>query len=151
MQRLAQISVRFGFESSHLLWRPDWTTEQNESVFGNCTRLHGHSYRLIVTLRGPIDPSTGMVLNFRDLKRVVRARVLDRLDHRHLNDLIADVSTAENICCWIARELLPAFGGTLHRLELWETEDACAVLDRSELAELGGESAGALELSHAAE
>ena len=67
---VAQITCEFRFEASHLLRRDDWSDAENDAVFGNCARLHGHSYRLCVTLRGPIDGETGMVMNFTDLKRL---------------------------------------------------------------------------------
>jgi 6-pyruvoyltetrahydropterin/6-carboxytetrahydropterin synthase len=52
---IAQIACEFRFEASHQLRRDDWSEAENDAVFGNCARLHGHSYRLVVTLRGPID------------------------------------------------------------------------------------------------
>lgn len=136
MQRTSQITCEFGFESSHQLRRPEWSDARNHEVFGNCARLHGHSYRLLVTLRGPIDPETGMVRNFRDVKRVVREEVLAHLDHFHLNDVLTELSTAENICHWIAERLVAAFGRELFRVELWETLQACAVLSEAELEPL---------------
>jgi 6-pyruvoyltetrahydropterin/6-carboxytetrahydropterin synthase len=136
MSPQAQITCEFTFEASHELRRKDWPEEQNLSVFGSCARLHGHSYRLLVTLRGPIDPDTGMVKNFRDLKRTVRQQVVDRLDHQHLDDVVAVLSTAENLCYWIARQLLPDLGDHLYRIELWETRTAYAALTETELAEL---------------
>ncbi|MBM3946769.1 MAG: 6-carboxytetrahydropterin synthase [SAR202 cluster bacterium] len=136
MERIAQITVEFAFEASHQLHQPDWSPAENEAVFGNCARLHGHSYRLLVTLRGPIDPATGMVRNFRDVKQVVRERVIRRMDHHHLNDLVGNLSTAENLVYWIAAELLPVFGAELHRILLWETATACAILEGEDLHRL---------------
>jgi 6-pyruvoyltetrahydropterin/6-carboxytetrahydropterin synthase len=133
MERIASITCEFTFEASHRLWRPDWSDDQNEVVFGNCARLHGHSYRLLVTLRGPIDPSTGMVLNFRDVKRGVRELVIARLDHQHLDDIVEGLTTAENLCYWIAARLLPEFGERFDRIELWETRTAFAALTQAEL------------------
>lgn len=143
MLRTALITCEFTFEASHVLRREDWTDAQNAEVFGNCARLHGHGYRLLVTLRGPIDPVTGMVRNFRDVKREVRERVVERLDHRHLNEVVGGMTTAENLCYWIARALLPPFGSDLHRLELWETRTAFAALTAAELEELMLEAPGA--------
>jgi 6-pyruvoyltetrahydropterin/6-carboxytetrahydropterin synthase len=136
VERIARITCEFTFEASHRLVREDWTAEQNAEVFGDCARLHGHSYRLFVTLRGPIDPDTGMVLNFRDVKRIVRTEVVQPLDHHHLDDVVSGFTTAENLCYWIARRLLPEFGAGLHRVELWETRNAFASLGPDELADL---------------
>jgi len=132
----AIITCEFTFEASHRLSRPDWSEQQNWDVFGNCSRLHGHSYRLLVSLRGRVDPETGMVRNFRDVKRIVREEVLSRLDHHHLEDVMTSLTTAENICCWIAGRLIVPIGEELHRVELWETITSCAVLTREELAEI---------------
>jgi 6-pyruvoyltetrahydropterin/6-carboxytetrahydropterin synthase len=136
MLRTAHITCEFTFEASHQLRREDWSDERNDTVFGNCARLHGHGYRLLVTLRGPIDPDTGMVRNFRDVKRLVRERVVDRLDHHHLDEVIGPLSTAENLCYWIATQLLPELGTALYRIELWETRTAFAALEHPELLEL---------------
>jgi 6-pyruvoyltetrahydropterin/6-carboxytetrahydropterin synthase len=83
---------------------------------GKCERLHGHGYRLFVTVSGPVRED-GLVMDFEDLHRVVRERVIQRLDHSYLNDLIPQ-SSAENIALWIWRELrdLP-----LHEIRLYET------------------------------
>lgn len=133
MERIAQVTCEFTFEASHQLRRDDWSDTENDAVFGNCVRLHGHSYRLVVTVRGPIDERTGMVLNFRDLKRVVDQQVIDRLDHRHVNDVLGELATAENLCYWIGTRLTPELGPLLHRLELWETRSAFAALGADEL------------------
>ncbi len=133
MQRTATLTCEYFFEASHQLRRDDWSDAQNEEVYGQCVRLHGHSYRLVVMLRGPVDDATGMVINFRDVKEVVSARILSRLDHRHLNDVVADLTTAENICWWIARELYEDLGPHLHRLELWETRTCGAGLGPDDL------------------
>lgn len=136
MERIARITCEFTFEASHRLWRPEWSDAENDAVYGTCARLHGHSYRLLVTLRGAIDPQTGMVLNFRDVKQVVRERVVARLDHHHLDEVVGGLTTAENLCYWIAEQLLPGFDARLERVELWETRTAFAALDRGELEAL---------------
>jgi 6-pyruvoyltetrahydropterin/6-carboxytetrahydropterin synthase len=131
---IAQIACEFRFEASHVLRRDDWSEAENAAVFGNCARLHGHSYRLCVTLRGPIDPETGMVMNFTDLKRMVRERVVHRLDHQHLNDVVSGLTTAENLLYWIADQLLgPIPTDQLVRIELWETTTCCSFLGEAEL------------------
>jgi 6-pyruvoyltetrahydropterin/6-carboxytetrahydropterin synthase len=136
MERVALITCEFTFEASHQLRCDDWSDAENEAVFGSCVRLHGHSYRLLVTLRGAIDPRTGMVCNFRDVKRAVKERVIHRLDHQHLDAVVGGLTTAENLCYWIAERLLPEFGTALHRVELWETRSAFAALTQEELLHL---------------
>ena len=95
--------------------------------------MHGHSYRLEVTIQGPLrsrGPARGMVEDFQTVETVVRDRVLDHLDHRYLNDLIEN-PTVENIARWIWAQLR----GKLRALDevvLWETRTACAILRRDD-------------------
>ena len=147
MQRYAHITCEVRFEASHQLRRDDWSDAENDSIFGNCARLHGHSYRLRVTLRGPIDPETGMVVNFRDVKAVLQREIVSRLDHRHLNEVVGGLTTAENLCHWIAARLLPEFGPLLSRIELGETPTAAAFLTEVELAGLLAELTPRLAVS----
>jgi 6-pyruvoyltetrahydropterin/6-carboxytetrahydropterin synthase len=118
-----QIRKQFAFEAAHVL----------PYHAGKCSRLHGHSYRLDVTVAGPLQadgPATGMVVDFDELARIVRATVVDKLDHTHLNDAI-DNPTSENIIVWIWRRLEPQLPG-LAELTLWETATACAILRRDD-------------------
>lgn len=118
-----QIRKQFAFEAAHVLPHHD----------GKCSRLHGHSYRLDVTLEGPIQatgPATGMIVDFDVLSRAVRDTVIDALDHRHLNDIIEN-PTSENIIVWIWAKLAPDLP-QLAELTLWETAKACAVLRRGD-------------------
>jgi 6-pyruvoyltetrahydropterin/6-carboxytetrahydropterin synthase len=95
--------------------------------------MHGHSYRLEVAVRGPIQtagPARGMIEDFDTIKRIVRERVIDILDHQTLNDLI-DNPTAEHIAMWAWRALENDLQG-LDELVLWETANSCAVLRRSD-------------------
>lgn len=113
----------FRFEAAHVL--PHHT--------GKCSRLHGHSYRLEVTLSGELQttgPATGMVADFDVVANAVRGVVLARLDHAYLNDLIEN-PTAEAIVRWIWAELSPALPA-LAELVLWETATACAVFRRED-------------------
>ena len=118
-----QIRKSFTFEAAHVL--PNHP--------GKCSRLHGHSYRLDVTLEGPLQadgPAAGMVEDFEVVSRVVKAAVIAELDHRSLNELIEN-PTAENIVRWVWGRLsaeLPL----LTELTLWETRKACAVLRKGD-------------------
>jgi 6-pyruvoyltetrahydropterin/6-carboxytetrahydropterin synthase len=99
------------FSAAHRLHREDWDEQTNRRVFDKCNNAngHGHTYELEVTVEGEIDPETGYVMDFGDLKRAVREHVVRRLDRRHLNydvDFLAGVNpTAENIAVGIWREL----------------------------------------------
>ena len=107
------VTRAFTFEASHQLpFHP-----------GKCKRLHGHGYRLEVTVEGPVADD-GMVLDFSALKEVVRREVLDRFDHQHLNDLFEN-PTAEVVAqdIWASLE---AAGLGVSRVRLWETADCMA-------------------------
>jgi 6-pyruvoyltetrahydropterin/6-carboxytetrahydropterin synthase len=122
-RHVVRIRKQFSFEAAHVL----------PHHLGKCSRLHGHSYRLDVTVEGPLQtsgPATGMVVDFDELARTVRAHVIDELDHRHLNDTIEN-PTSENIVAWIWRHLEPHLP-ELTELMLWETADAGALLRRGD-------------------
>ena len=108
---------RFDFEAAHRL--PEHP--------GKCRDLHGHSYRLVVTVERPVDPHSGMAIDFSDLKRVVRREVVDKLDHKDLNEIIEN-PTAEETVRWIWERLTEPLPG-LTELELHETT-SCSVVYR---------------------
>lgn len=96
---------------------------------GKCEQLHGHTYRLKVTLLG--QPHKGdMILDFVDFKQIVREKVIDKLDHAYLNDFIPQ-STAENIAAWIWKQLeadLKSPWHELYEITVWETETSSVTL-----------------------
>ncbi|MDR1742047.1 MAG: 6-carboxytetrahydropterin synthase QueD [Synergistaceae bacterium] len=96
---------------------------------GKCEALHGHRYRLAVEVEGEPD-ADGMVMDFGDVADVVRRRVVSRLDHAYINEIIAS-PTAENIAAWTWREVEPELPG-LSRVEVWETPESCAILRRGD-------------------
>src|SRR5664279_1128978 len=75
------------FSASHYYHNPQWTEEENRRVFGKCANLngHGHNYTLEVTVKGEIDPTTGFVVDLKQLKDILNREVVDAMDHRHLN------------------------------------------------------------------
>lgn len=108
----------FGFEAAHSLPRYN----------GDCSRLHGHSYKLQVTVSGSVDEVTGMVMDFNVLKAIVKDKVVDKYDHRHLNDFFAN-PTAENMVIRIFKDLDESFiplGLSVESVKLWETESSFA-------------------------
>jgi 6-pyruvoyltetrahydropterin/6-carboxytetrahydropterin synthase len=124
------------FSAAHRLHRDDWDEEKNRRVFDKCNNPHGHghTYELEVTVEGEIDPETGYVMDFGELKRAVRDNVVRHLDRRHLNydvDFLAGSNpTAENIAVGIWRQLegnvTPA---RLVRIALNETEKNRVILE----------------------
>ncbi len=114
-----QIRKQFRFEAAHVLPHHP----------GKCGRLHGHSYRLDVTIAGPLQTqgsAQGMVLDFDKLSSLVKPLVIERLDHASLNDVLPN-PTAEHIALWIWNELAPQLPG-LDEIVVWETATACAVV-----------------------
>jgi 6-pyruvoyltetrahydropterin/6-carboxytetrahydropterin synthase len=133
------LTRRVTFASAHVLRRPDWDEERNAAVFGSCARDHGHNYVLEVSVSGEPDPETGMVVNLRDLDRVVRQAVVDHVDHRHLNhdvQFLRDlVPTAENVALafWARLEDHLRESGSrarLCRLRLVESENNMVEVSR---------------------
>jgi 6-pyruvoyltetrahydropterin/6-carboxytetrahydropterin synthase len=109
------ISKEFKFDAAHNL----------VNYHGKCEKLHGHTYRLRVTLEGMPDPE-GMIVDFVELKKIVNDLVISRLDHSYINDTISQPS-AENIAIWIWNELKDPLDGLnhhLHEIMVWETESS---------------------------
>lgn len=90
-----------------------------------CARPHGHTYKLVVFLDGPLDPVLGWVMDFAEVKRAVES-VIDQLDHHYLNDIEGlEQPSAERIAIWIWDRLKPQLP-LLVRVELWEnTTSGC--------------------------
>ncbi len=115
----AEIVQEFTFEAGHYL---PAVPEEHQ-----CRRVHGHSYRIEVHVRGPIQEDTGWVLDFYDLEAVVQP-VIDQLDHRMLNELPELANpTAERIGWWIWKRLQPKLPG-LCSIVVWETSTARAII-----------------------
>ena len=81
------VSRRAHFNAAHRLYRSDWSSEQNESIFGKCNNpnYHGHNYELIVSVTGEVDPVTGYVLDVKILKDFIKSEVEEAFDHKNLN------------------------------------------------------------------
>jgi 6-pyruvoyltetrahydropterin/6-carboxytetrahydropterin synthase len=75
------------FNAAHKLYNPNWTKEQNEAVFGPCANenWHGHNFELIVTVKGKPNPDTGFVIDLKVLSRLMKEKIIDKVDHKNLN------------------------------------------------------------------
>jgi len=137
-----RVTKEFNFEMAHALWNYD----------GACKNIHGHSYRLFVTIIGnpiedPSNPKYGMVMDFKDLKAVVKEEIVDLLDHALLVHKNAEGEslnavkkmyqkvhvfdfqpTCENLVAFSASKLIPLLpeGITLHSVKLYETATSFA-------------------------
>jgi 6-pyruvoyltetrahydropterin/6-carboxytetrahydropterin synthase len=116
------------FNAAHRLNNPQWDAEKNERVFGKCNlpNYHGHNYVLIVKVTGEIDPETGYVMDMKVLSDVISVNVLNRFDHKNLNQDVAEFRqlnpTAENIAIVIYQILRPLIGEHLDlQIRLFET------------------------------
>lgn len=107
-----EIFKEFIFEAAHLL--------PHVPAGHKCGRLHGHSFRTRVHLRGQVDSTMGWVADFADLKKAF-APLYDQLDHNYLNDVRGlENPTSENLAIWMWNELEPTLAG-LCRVEVFET------------------------------
>lgn len=103
-----RVSKEFTFNSAHYL----------KNYQGDCKKLHGHTYKLIVTIEDSINKETGMVIDFNKLSRIVKEEVVNKIDHELLNE-IWENPTAENMAETIFNslsKLLP-----VHSVKLYET------------------------------
>ena len=116
------------FNAAHQLRNERWSEEQNQAVFGKCANRHwhGHNYVLEVTLKGRPDPVTGYIMDLGKLKRVLHRAVVDKCDHRNLNDevdfLRGIIPSTENLVIAFWNEIEPRIkAGKLYSVRLYET------------------------------
>lgn len=99
------------FNAAHRLHCPEWSDEKNKEVFGLCNNpnYHGHNYELDVSVAGPIDPESGMVVDLGWLADLIKHQIEHRFDHKNLNLDTEEFRhlnpTAENIC-WVIWQIL---------------------------------------------
>ena len=108
----------FEFDSAHFL--PKYN--------GKCEALHGHTYKMVIKLEGYPDQE-GMIVDFVELKRIVKKEIIDLLDHTCLNDLLQQPS-AETIAVWGWNQLeglLKRDNCSLYEVEVWETKTSGVV------------------------
>lgn len=107
-----EIFSEFTFESAHLL--------PNLPDGHKCRRLHGHSFKVTVSVAGPVDNKTGWVMDFADVEAACEP-VRAALDHRYLNEIEGLANpTSEVLARWIWKRLKPKLPA-LAEVKLWET------------------------------
>lgn len=114
---MVYISKIFRFEAAHFL-------PKHKS---KCKNLHGHSYKMIITIKGPLQEDNGMVMDFIDLKKIVKKHIIEKYDHKLLNDFYEN-PTAEVLVVNIFHELskyMPEHV-KVHKVILYETETSFA-------------------------
>ncbi len=122
------ITRQVHFNSAHRLHNPTKSQAWNKKQYGLCTNphWHGHNYVLEVSLRGRPDPDTGYIMDLGELKRILHEAVVDKCDHRNLNDevdfLRGIIPSTENLVIAFWHEIEPRIPrGKLHRVRLYET------------------------------
>ena len=124
------ITRRMRFNAAHRVHNPALSDEENRALFGPCSNpnWHGHNYVLEIAVSGPVDDTTGYVMDLGKLRDIVQREVIDHVDHHNMNIDVPFMRginpTSENIvvACW--RVLEPRVTpGRLKRLRLWETEN----------------------------
>ncbi len=116
------------FNAAHRLHNRNWSDTKNKEVFGKCNNpnYHGHNYELEVKIIGECNPDTGYVIDAKILSQIIKAKVLDRFDHKNLNidtEEFKDLNpTAENIAAVIYNLIKPELQSALElKIKLYET------------------------------
>ena len=122
------ITRQVHFKSAHRLYNPTKSLAWNQRQYGLCTNphCHGHNYVLEVTVSGEPDPETGYIIDLGVLKRLLHEAVVDKCDHRNLNDevpfLRGIIPSTENLVIAFWHEIAPRLpAGRLHCVRLYET------------------------------
>ena len=120
---------RYRFAASHRLHSAQLSDEENGRVYGKCNNPygHGHNYVVEVSVSGPLDPATGMIVNLVDLDQFVNTEVIEAFDHKSMNEDVeafrATVPTTENLCKEIFLRLKDFPLAKLERVRIEETSN----------------------------
>ena len=115
-----------------MLWNYNWNEQKNIEVFGKCANKnwHGHNFELLVTVKGDVNADTGFLVNLKDLAKIIKEKVIDKLDHKNLNldvDFMKDKMASTEVLAIAIWEELEAnivhLGAKLHSIKVQETEN----------------------------
>src|SRR5260370_42481168 len=108
------------FSSAHYYWNDSWSAEENLRVFGRCANRngHGHNYTLEVTVAGTVDPTSGFVVDLKELKDILEREVVSAYDHRHLNRAVPEFKSMEPTSRTIAIAIGPRLDNKSHHARL---------------------------------
>jgi len=122
------ITRQVHFNSAHRLHNPTKSQAWNKKQYGLCTNphWHGHNYVLEVSVKGEPDPVTGYLIDLGELKRILNTAVVDKVDHRNLNEevtfLKGIIPSTENLVIAFWNQIAPHIKhGQLHCVRLYET------------------------------
>src|ERR1043165_6568599 len=115
------------FSAAHKLNRNEWSEVKNQEEFGKCSNpnWHGHNYELFVTVKGDVHPETGFVANLSEISKIVKEKVINKVDHKNLNldvDFMKDkLPTTEILAVEIWKQIadsINALGCKLHCVKI---------------------------------
>jgi 6-pyruvoyltetrahydropterin/6-carboxytetrahydropterin synthase len=124
---MIQLTRKYHFCAAHRLHSIHLSDEENRKIFGKCNNPHGHghNYYLDVTVKGELDPVTGMIMNLADLDDIVNRIVLDKFDHKHLNldtEEFKELNPTSEVVAKVIFGMLSPCIDKLYKVGLWETE-----------------------------
>ena len=126
-----EIFKEFKFDSAHCL--------PSAPVGHKCRRLHGHTYRVVVHVEGPVDKELGWIVDFADIKKAMKP-LINQLDHHYLNDIEGlETPTAEALADWLWQRLIIPVPG-LSKLVVFENE-SCGCIHTGPQSKLSPEPA----------
>jgi len=126
------ITRRERFNAAHRLFRPEYSDKKNMEVFGKCSNpnWHGHNYQLFVTVKGEVDPDTGFLINLKTLSKIIRDKVISKVDHKNINlevDFMKGrLASTENLAITIWNELeepVNKLNASLYCVKVTESEN----------------------------
>lgn len=129
---MVYLTRRERFSAAHRLFNPELTDKENEQIYGPCANpnWHGHNYILWVTIKGDVNPDTGYVVDLKQLSKIIREKVIVKLDHKNINTEVRFMKdqfvSTENLARGIWNELEPFILDLkveLHSVKLQETEN----------------------------
>jgi 6-pyruvoyltetrahydropterin/6-carboxytetrahydropterin synthase len=139
------VTRRAEFSASHVCRIDSLSESENREIFGPASNPHGHghNYAVEITVEGDPDPSTGMVIDLKDLKELLEDEIVNPMDHRFLNHEVKPfdtvIPTTENIAREIWHRLddrISKLDASLAKVRLFETPDLYVDIAREESAAL---------------
>ena len=123
---MVYLTRRVEFEASHYYWLAELSPDENRERFGPNVHRHGHNYTLKVRVEGHVDARDGMVINIKDIDRLLRKEILKRYDHQLINEqhptFLRQLPTTENLARVMWSEIMPQLTGCmLNKVRLYES------------------------------
>tara|TARA_B100000029_G_scaffold478620_1_gene524901 strand:+ start:2909 stop:3337 length:429 start_codon:yes stop_codon:yes gene_type:complete len=122
------LTKQYKFCAAHRYWNKKWTAKKNKSVFADDVKIHGHNYKLDITISGPINSDSGFIMDIREINKIVKRKVLNSLDHSQIDKDIPWFKnrqpSTENLVVFIWKQIEAYFSNPiiLYSIKLRETE-----------------------------